>query len=106
MALARLTLARSKKAAAAHRGLTLVVYAPYGSDPELSGYPDGVPKTIETHPLVRNLAEVAASGVHVCALVDLVDDSTWLVEFTANRKRRSSPRAGSSRWTRWSRCAG
>lgn len=85
MALARLTFAQTG-ANTPTAGITLVVYAPYGTDIELAGYPDQKRKAIERHPLVLNLAAVAACGVHVCALIDLVDDKTWLVEFTANRK--------------------
>jgi len=96
MALAQLSFARPAASAPANNpaGVTLVVYAPYGSDLELTGYPGSTPLSIETHPLVQNLAAVAACGVHVCALIDLVADSTWLVEFGANRKK---PRF-TSRW--------
>ncbi len=64
-------------------GITLVVHAPYGTDPELSGYPGTAARPIEKHPLLRHLQAVADCGVHVCALVDLVDDQTWLVEWKA-----------------------
>lgn len=93
MPLAQLTFARPG-AKAALRGITLVVYAPYGSDAELSGYPDNTLVPIRQHPLVRHLAAVAASGVHVCALVDLIDDSTWLVEFEAHASKPTL----TSRW--------
>ena len=57
MALARLTFARPA-ADAPPDGITLVVFAPYGSDIELSGYPDTRRKPIEEHPLVLHLAQV------------------------------------------------
>ncbi len=85
MATARLTFARPG-AAAPTNGITLVVFAPFGSDIELTGFPDGKRQPIEKHPLVQHLATVAGCGVHVCALIDLVDDKTWLVEFTAGRR--------------------
>ena len=97
MALAQLTSLRPGATAAGGNppsAVTLVVYAPYGTDPALTDYPGSTVTSIERHPLVQNLARVAACGVHVYALVDLVDDSTWLVEFTANR---STPRL-TSRW--------
>jgi hypothetical protein len=84
MALAQLTSVRP--GAATSRGVTLVVYAPFGTDLALTGYPGDAATTVEQHPLLRNLARVAACGVHVCALVDLVGEGTWLVEFTANRR--------------------
>jgi len=61
--------------------LTLAVYAPFGTDPVLSGFPDGKTTTIADHPLVRNLAAVARTGVAVVAIVDRADDDTWLVTF-------------------------
>ena len=84
MPLAQLTSSRAK--AAPTDGVTLLVYAPYGTDPELTGYPGTSPTTIAQHPLVANLARVAACGVHVMALVDLVGEGTCLVEYTANRR--------------------
>ncbi|WP_088284998.1 hypothetical protein [Ideonella sp. A 288] len=93
MPLARLTFARPGTKPAP-RGITLVVYAPYGSDADLSGYPDSAIRPLDRHPLLRHLAAVAACGVHVCALVDLIDDSTWLVEFEAHAARPTI----TSRW--------
>lgn len=92
MALAQLTSTRPK--AAPSDGVTLLVYAPYGSDLELTGYPGASRTTIAQHPLLANLARVAACGVHVCALVDLVDEGTCLVEYRANRRTPSTT-------TRW-----
>ena len=77
-------------------GITLVVHAPYGTDPELSGYPGTAARPIEKHPLLRHLQAVADCGVHVCALVDLVDDQTWLVEWKALDRKPTI----TSRWTR------
>ena len=87
MALAQLTSTRSNAAPA--DGVTLLVYAPYGTDLELTGYPGDARTTVSQHPLVANLARVAACGVHVFALVDLVDEGTCLVEFRANRRTPS-----------------
>lgn len=63
----------------------LAVYAPFGTDPVLSTYPDGDSQTLAQHPLVQGLLKVAESGVHVCALVDRVDDDTWLLEIEAGK---------------------
>lgn len=64
-------------------GVTLAVYAPFGTDAVLSTYPLGNKLTINQHPLVQHLVDVSRRGVHVSALIDLFDDSTWLVEITA-----------------------
>lgn len=61
------------------RALTLVVYAPFGTDRQLSTYPDGTTKTVQDHPLVRALQEVVDLGFNVCALLDRADDNTSLV---------------------------
>jgi hypothetical protein len=66
-------------------GVTLAVYAPFGTDAVLSTYPGTTPLTIRQHPLVLNLLEVAKRGVNVSALVDLVGDDTWLVEIAADK---------------------
>ena len=58
----------------------LAVYAPFGSDDTLSQFPDNQTLTAATHPLVTALKQVALAGTHVVALVDRVDDFTWLVE--------------------------
>ncbi len=86
MALPTLTF-RKPPAAPTGAGVTLVVYAPFGTDAVLSRYPGNTPLKIAQHPLVHNLVEVAKNGVHVSALIDLVDDDTWLVEITAGSAR-------------------
>jgi hypothetical protein len=66
-------------------GVTLVVYAPFGTDAVLSTYPGTTPLAIGQHPLVKNLVEVAKCGVNVSALIDLYADDTYLVEIPANK---------------------
>ena len=66
-------------------GVTLAVYAPFGTDAVLSRYPGVTPLAIAQHPLVLNLVEVAKCGVHVSALIDLHADDTYLVEIPANK---------------------
>jgi hypothetical protein len=66
-------------------GVTLVVFAPFGSDPVLSTYPDGTTSSVASHPLTRNLERVASLGVNVVALIDRVNDDTWLVQIPASR---------------------
>lgn len=70
---------------AATVGVTLAVYAPFGTDAVLSRYPGVAPLAIAQHPLVRNLVEVAKCGVHISALIDLHADDTYLVEIPANK---------------------
>ena len=67
------------------RGVTLAVYAPFGTDDVLSTYPDGASNSVASHPLTRNLERVASFGVNVVALIDRVDDDTWLVQIPAGR---------------------
>jgi len=67
------------------RGVTFAVYAQFGTDEVLSGYPDGTSATLAQHPLVRSLLQVAESGVHVSALVDRVGDDTALVDIAPHR---------------------
>lgn len=74
-------------------GVTFVVYAPFGTDAELSTYPDGNSHAVATHPLVLGLEQVAADGVNVCLLIDRVDDDTWLVDIPAGK-----PKVLTSRW--------
>jgi len=65
--------------------IALAVYAPFGSDPTLSHYPGDKPRPVLKHPLVRALARVASLGIHVHALIDLVGDDSYVVEFDAGR---------------------
>ena len=74
-------------------GVTFVVYAPFGTDAELSTYPDGTTNKVATHPLVLALEQVADDGVNVCLLIDRVDDDTWLVDIPAKK-----PKVLTSRW--------
>jgi hypothetical protein len=64
-------------------GVTLAVYAPFGTDEVLSTFPDGSSAGLAQHPLLQNLLEVARKGVGVVALIDLVDCDTCLVEIPA-----------------------
>ena len=64
-------------------GVLFAVYAPFGSDPMLSGFPDGSVRPLAQQPLLKALQRVAAQGVDVAALIDLVDDDSWLVEIPA-----------------------
>jgi hypothetical protein len=57
----------------------LAVYAPFGTDEQLSTFPNGQTQDIREHPLLLNLQKVAATGTAVTALVDLIGDETWLV---------------------------
>jgi hypothetical protein len=66
-------------------GVTLAVLAPFGTDPVLSHYPDGTSSTIEEHPLLQHLKQVANAGIGVVALIDLVDSDTYLVEIEAHK---------------------
>jgi hypothetical protein len=67
------------------RGLTLAVYAPFGSDPVLSTFPDGKSSDLASHPIILNLQKVARTGVRVVAMVDLFDRDTYLVEIAPGR---------------------
>lgn len=67
--------------------ITLAVYAPFGSDPTLSNYPGHKRRPVTQHPLVKSLSRVAALGVHVYALIDLVDDFSYVVEFDAGNAK-------------------
>jgi hypothetical protein len=60
----------------------LAVYAPYGADDTLSAYPEGQTRSVLDHPLIDALRRVARTGVPVVALIDRVQDDTWLVEIT------------------------
>jgi hypothetical protein len=73
------------------QSLTLVAFAPFGTDRTLSEYPDGISQSIATHPFIKNLKDVAAQGVNVCALVDRVEDESWLVTIPADGAVSISP---------------
>jgi hypothetical protein len=81
------TLVSEQSAQAAMAGrygdVVLAVYAPFGTDRELSRYPDGTSQRLIQHPLVQNLVQVADRGVGVVALIDRADDDTYLVELPA-----------------------
>lgn len=65
--------------------VVLAVYAPFGSDEVLSDFPDGITTSVNAHPLVAALRGVAAAGTNVVALVDRVEDNTWLIEIPAGQ---------------------
>ena len=68
---------------AADDSVVFAVYAPFGTDPVLSGFPDNKPKALKQVPLVKHLLNVARQGVHVSALIDLRNDDSWLIEIPA-----------------------
>ena len=88
MKLPRLAPHDKQAAAAGTDCVLLCVYAPFGTDPVLSTYPEGQSQELAQHPLVRNLLKVAESGVHVAALVDRVGEDTLLVEIPAAQPQR------------------
>ena len=88
MKLPRLAPHDKQAAAAGTDSVLLCVYAPFGTDPVLSTYPEGQSQELAQHPLVRNLLKVAKSGVHVAALVDRVGEDTLLVEIPAAQPQR------------------
>ena len=65
--------------------VTLAIYAPFGTDPVLSTFPNGSSTELSQHPLVRGMLKVAEAGVNVVALIDLVDDDTYLVDVPAGK---------------------
>ena len=67
----------------AYTGVVLTVFAPFGSDETLSHYPDGQSAELAQHPLYQALLEVASHGIHVCALIDLAQHDSLLVEIAA-----------------------
>jgi hypothetical protein len=69
----------------APKSTVFAVYAPFGGDEVLSSFPDGNTLTAVNHPLVTALKEVASAGVHVVAIVDRVEDSSWLIEIPAGQ---------------------
>lgn len=81
------TRSRARAATGRQPGVLLAVYAPLGTDEALSRYPNDNPAApiapIASQALVKALQATAAEGVNVCALVDLFDDDSWLVEIPA-----------------------
>jgi len=79
--------ARSKSAPKGADGVLFAVYAPLGTDEVLSRYPNPDPNApiapIQKQALVRALQATAAEGVNVCALIDVFDDDSYLVEIPA-----------------------
>jgi hypothetical protein len=65
--------------------VVLAVYAPFGTDEVLSGFPEGLTHTVESHPLTAALKGVASAGASIVALVDRVDDNSWLIEIPAGQ---------------------
>lgn len=76
---------RSRPSDRHQAGILFAVYAPFGGDARLARYPDNLPKSILQHPMLGHLKAVARQGVHVAALIDLVDSDSWLVEIPAWR---------------------
>jgi len=70
---------------AARDSVVLAVYAPFGSDPVLSTFPDGSSQQLAQHPLVKSLLQIAGSGIHVTALIDLAEDDTYLIDVPAGQ---------------------
>lgn len=85
MALPTLKFAKPTAGITTTAGVTLAVYAPFGTDATLSRYPGNVPLKVRDHPLVNALVDVARCGVHVSALIDLFDDDTYLLEIPADK---------------------
>ena len=86
--------ARSKSAPKGADGIVLAVYAPLGTDEALSRYPNPDPNApiapIQQQELVRALKATAAEGVNVCALIDIFDDDSYLVEIPAFKPQAMS----------------
>lgn len=73
--------------------VVLAVFAPFGSDKVLSTWPapeTGPQAAIRQQAIVQSLLRVAAQGVHVCALVDLVDDDSWYIEIPAKQPGKAT----------------
>lgn len=83
--------ARSKSAPKGADGVLLAVYAPFGTDETLSRYPNEDPNAtiapIQRQEIVRKLQATAAEGVNICALIDIFDDDSYLVEIPAFKPR-------------------
>jgi hypothetical protein len=74
--------------APAGSGVTLAVYAPFGTDDELSTFPDGTSVALAEHPLLKHLLQVAEQNVGVVALIDRVDADSCLIEIPAGAPER------------------
>jgi len=72
------------------QSVMFAVYAPFGTDEQLSTFPDGQTPGVESHPLLLNLQKVAATGTAVTALIDLVGSESWLVSIPAGRPTESA----------------
>jgi Clostripain family len=69
-------------------GVVLAVFAPLGSDKVLSTFPDGSSQDLMQHPLVTGLLKVAECGVSVVALIDRVDEDSYLIEIPADQPQQ------------------
>ena len=76
--------------AAAGSGVTLAVYAPFGTDAELSTYPDGTSVDDRRASPAEAPAPGGRAGRGRLALIDLLDDDTWLVEIPAGSAGRAA----------------
>ena len=76
-------------------GVVLVVFAPFGTDETLSTFPDGGSLELAQHPLYQVLLTVAEELTHVCALIDLAQAESYLVEIPAGHPEQVKV---SSRW--------
>ena len=72
-------------ACCARDSVLLAVYAPFGTDANLSTFPDGSSQQLIQHPLVQSLLKVAACGTNVMALIDRQADDTYLVQIPAGK---------------------
>lgn len=82
-------------------GVMLAVYVPFGSDANLSTYPDDRSRSVMEHPLVESLREVARTGVPVMALFDRAQDDTWMLHISADDPESTTLH---SRWKADMRC--
>lgn len=76
-------------------GTVLVVFAPFGTDETLSTYPDGSSLDLAQHPLYQALLVVAGHLTHICALIDLAQKDSFLVEIPAGHPEQVTV---TSRW--------
>jgi hypothetical protein len=90
MAKRLLTQSAPNASGAVSRSLVLAVYAPLGTDTALSLYPNAAQAPVEKQAFVLALQAVAGKGINVCAVIDLFDDDTYLVEIAANKPKEVS----------------